>query len=465
MNHALRAPLMWTIVFGLAVLIGNAAARAQCDVVPTFADGIKPTREIHVAPAPSGDDQSGNGSSDKPYATIAHAASFATPGTSIRLRPGTYRGGAYLHRLQGTAAAPIWIGGDPPRPGEAAWKRPVIEGGSQGLHLSRCAYVVVQNLEIRNVSANGINSDDGAEYDNPTSAHHQVFRSLFIHDVGSNGNQDGLKLSGIYDFVVLDCEIARCGGGMSGSGIDMVGCHRGVIANSFMHDLSANAVQAKGGTSDIEISRCRMVDAGERAINIGGSTGFEFFRPPLSKDEVNAEARNVRAVSNLIIGSNAAVAFVGAVECIASNNTIINPRRWVMRILQETRSTPPYEFAPSSNNTFMNNIVYYERAVIATHVNIGGDTSPATFTFANNLWFAHDNPSRSGPSLPVPEQDGIIGKDPAFLSVEKGIYSIGPKSPAVGAGRGSGVVGRATGDFAGNCYADPPSIGAFEGRR
>ena len=83
---------------------------------------------------------------------------------------------------------------------------------------------------MRNTSGNGINADDGGETANAEASRFLVFRRLRIHDVGEGGNQDGLKLSGINDYAVLDCKFARCGGGGSGSGIDQVGCHRGIVA-------------------------------------------------------------------------------------------------------------------------------------------------------------------------------------------------------------------------------------------
>lgn len=115
------------------------------------------------------------------------------------------------------------------------------------------SYVIVHDLEIRGASANGINCDDGGAMDDDTATHHVIFRNLFIHDIGSGGNEDCLKLSGVNDYYVLGSEMTACGGGGSGSAIDHVGCHHGIIAQNHLHDLSANAVQCKGGSEDIEI--------------------------------------------------------------------------------------------------------------------------------------------------------------------------------------------------------------------
>ncbi|MBC7773657.1 MAG: right-handed parallel beta-helix repeat-containing protein [Pyrinomonadaceae bacterium] len=458
-----QAPIAAVVLLCLTLLNAGpgAAASAQpvCEALPTFDAGLFPTRELHVAPPPLGNDQSGDGSAARPFATIRHAVGNAEPGTAVRVHPGSYAGGTFISEVRGLADAPIWIGGMGSKPGQPPAARPVIEGGSDGLHLVQCSYIVIHDLEVRGASGNGINSDDGGEYANPLAAHHQVFRGLFIHDIGSSGNQDGLKLSGLRDFAVLDCEIMRCGGSMSGSGIDMVGCHGGVIARTFMHDLSANAVQAKGGSTDVLITRCRMENAGERALNIGGSTGFKFFRPPLSETAPNAEARNIRAVANIIVGSNAAFAFVGATDCLVAHNTVIEPRRWIFRILQETTSSPPYVFDPCSNNSVSSNLVYFRRGALSTHLNIGANTSPATFVFRHNLWYAFDNPAASMPVLPSPEMGGIAGVDPMLRDAPGGNYAICGMSPAAGRGVSPAPV---PGDYLGVCYRDPPSIGSLE---
>ncbi len=348
-------------------------------------------------------------------------------------------------------SAPIWIGGVP---GEA---RPIIDGGGEGIHLTRAKYVVVHDLEVRNTADNGINADDGGDYADPLATHHVTFKELWIHDIGSDGNQDCLKLSGLNDYAVVLSEFNNCGGGISGSGVDHVGCHEGLIARNLFHDLSANAVQSKGGSENIEIRWNRFTDSGSRGLNLGGSTGFTYFRPPLSTTLPNAEARSLTVVGNIFEGSYAALAYVGCVGCVVANNTIIDPENWILRILQETVTSPPYTFEACRDGVFVNNLVVFERGSLSTYVNIGANTAPETFTFASNLWYAWDNPAQSQPTLPVAETNGIYGQDP---QLDAG-YRIGAASPAAGSGE---TTSWTWGDFSGSCYESPPSRGAFEVR-
>lgn len=429
----------------------GGSAPLPCGEPVTFETGLTPALEIHVAT--SGSDGAGDGSAGAPYATIAHAASLATPGAAIVIHAGTYPGDTYLADLAGMEGAPIWLGG---AAGEA---RPVLQGGGNGLQLSGVRYLVVHDLEIAGGSANGINCDDGGDYANADATRFVVFRGLSIHDIGSGGNNDCLKLSGVNDFWVTGSDFARCGGGMSGSGIDHVGCHRGVIGRNRFVEMSGNGVQCKGGSTDITISANTFTNAGERAVNLGGSTGFEFFRPPLSTTGSNAEAARIHVLANVIDGGFAALAFVGCVDCLAANNTIVDPDNWPFRILQETTSTAEYEFLPASHGRVVNNVVYFRAADVSAHVNVGADTDPASFVFQTNLWFSHDDPGASMPSLPVSEQGGVVGVDPAFSDAASGDFHLAAGSPAIGAGSS---LPELSGDRDGACYAAPPSIGAFE---
>ncbi len=435
-----------------ALVLGGAGPGPPCGQdVPTFETGLTPAQITHVAT--TGSNSTGNGSAGAPYATIAFAASLASPGTAVRVHPGTYAGGGYVEGLTGTAAAPVWIGGVPGQP------RPVLQGGTNGLQLVRPRYVVLHDLEVRNATGNGINCDDGGQVANPEAARFLVCRGLHIHDIGGTGNQDGLKLSGINDFHVLDCQIERTGGAGSGSGVDMVGCHHGLIARCRFNDMSANAVQCKGGSEDVEVRWCRITNGGGRGVNIGGSTGFQFFRPPLSTTAPNAEARNIRVVCNVFAGADTPVAFVGCVDSLVANNTILTPNTWLLRILQETVTGGGYTFLACADNRFENNLVYFSRSELSTYVNIGANTAPATFEFAHNLWYAWDNPALSAPTLPAPQVNGIVGQDPLLLNPAAGQCPIHPRSPAAAAGHQPGA---APADFVGACYRDPPAIGAYE---
>lgn len=333
------------------------------------------------------------------------AVARAKRGTRILLAGNDYGAGFHFANLRGEEGQPIIIAAaDPKQP-------PVFRGGNAGMHFSNPAYVELHNLVFTNLAHNGLNIDDIGSETN-ASARGVVLRGLRVSDVGSDGNHDGIKLSGLWEFRVIDCVIERWGT-RGGSAIDMVGCHRGVIeGNTIRHNdpepPNCTGVQAKGGSSDIVIRRNRFDHAGGRAVNIGGSTGLKFFRPPLATGDEHAEARNLRVEGNTFNGSVVPVAFVGVDGAIARFNTIERPGRWVLRILQET--TAP-GFVACRKGEFSDNIIVFESTRWSEGgVNIGAGTAPETFKFARNWWYCADNPGRSRPRLPTAEISGTYGR-------------------------------------------------------
>ena len=360
---------------------------------------------------------------------LRKAVRAAKPGTKILLEPGEYSGGMQFDNVGGDDGSPITIAAaDPAHP-------PVIRGGSGGLHLTDAVHVVLESLVVAGATGNGINIDDGGSFDTP--ARRIVLRKLQVRDIGAKGNQDGIKLSGVTDFVVEDCTIERWGTG-GGSGIDMVGCHRGVIERcTFRHvdEEGSTGVQAKGGSSDLTVRSNRFERAGGRGVNAGGSTGLPFFRPPLEgaagAEGTRCEAKRIVVEGNVFVGGGAAVAFVGVDGATFRFNTVYRPKRWACRILQENRSPG---FVPSRNGEFTDNLVVFEAGAWGGAANVGPNTAPETFRFARNVWYAVDAPASSRPSLPAKEDGGVWGKDPLLADPDRGDFSVPAASPAHGAG-------------------------------
>lgn len=377
----------------------------------------------------------------QPYASPALAAREARPGDTILVHDGTYRGTFWIENLQGTADQYIVIRGTS-RDGVR------LDGGSESMHLSDCAYVRIEELTVAGQTANGMNIDDAGSIETPT--HHIEVRHVTFTDMAASGNNDMLKLSGLEDFLIDSCVFRN--GSAGGSGVDMVGCHRGIIRNCTFERQGSNGIQAKGGTQFLRIERNRFVDAGQRALNLGGSTGLQFFRPL----DAPFEAADIAVYANIFVRSVTPIAYVGSVRVDVANNTIIDPERWVMRILQETVDAT--RFLPCGQNVFRNNIVMMKNT-LSTHVNIGSNTAPETFTMSNNLWYMADNPGRSKPNAPpLTETTALYGVDPLFVSASD--LRLQPNSPGIGAGV---VIDGLTSDHTGRTYAMPPSIGAHEG--
>ncbi len=173
-------------------------------------------------------------------ATLQHL----TSGTTVLLNPGVYQGGLHLASVTGTEDAPVVIqGADPNAP-------PVFRGnGEQAFHFADCSHIVLRNIRVEGFPGNGINIDDGGSYETP--AHHITLEDVTIMEIGPNGNYDALKMSGVDHFRVRNCRFE----GWGGSGIDMVGCHHGVVEDCVFVGREgfsqSNAIQLKGGTEDV----------------------------------------------------------------------------------------------------------------------------------------------------------------------------------------------------------------------
>ncbi|MBM3977076.1 MAG: right-handed parallel beta-helix repeat-containing protein [Planctomycetes bacterium] len=345
----------------------------------------------------------------KNSAELRAALAGAGPGARIQIESGDYTGGLTRAALRGSADQPIVLrGADPARP-------PRIRGGIVGLHLSGAEHVVLEDLHFEGQGGNGLNLDDGGSSETPARA--LVLRRITVREVGPRGNCDGIKLSGVNGFRIEDCTLERWGSG--GSGIDLVGCRDGRIEGCTLRNppqhASASGVQIKGGSRDVQVLRCRFENAGERALNLGGSTGPSYFRPPLEDwPEERYEAAELRVEGCTIVGSSAPLACVGADGVVMRFNTLYRPERWALRILQETREPG---FVACRNGLFAENLVVFERAHWhAGGINVGTGTEPASFRFERNAWTCADAPERTAELVrtPSPETAGRHGIAPGF---------------------------------------------------
>jgi hypothetical protein len=402
----------------------------ECALPRAFDEGYVYERTLYVSASAS---TGGLGTPASPM-QLWEAAMAATPGTRITMAAGTYTGSQLLTALTGELGRPVAIVGD----GEV-----IFDVGGTGVLLTSPAHVVLENLVIQNGTGFGLQIDDSGG-----TAHHIVMRDLVIRNIGSGGNNDCLKLSGVDDFMVLGGELTAC----SGEAIDMIGCHRGVISGLSIHSTAQSGIGAKGGSAEVLIHGNVFTDVMNRPLNMGGTTGPEFFRPL----DATAEARAIYAVANVFVRPDpSVVVYAGCVACVFANNTIIDPNRWLVRILQE--STQP-SIERAREGVFANNLVVFDVDAITAFVNVGADTMPETFVYDHNLWLARDRDDAwTGPTIEG-ETDSLLQANPMLVDLEGGDYHLTAESPAIGAGRTLEMP--AYPDADGRCYLEP-TIGAF----
>ncbi len=325
----------------------------------------------------------------KDPSTLRATLADLKPHTTLQIAPGDYPGGHHITGIEHLTLEAL-DKNNPPR----------FIGGNTAFQFSRCPHLTLSHLHITGQSANGLNLDDGGQLDSPIPG--ITLDHLEVSDIGPTGNHDAIKCSGLKQLTIRDCSIT----GWGGQGIDFVGCHDSLItACRFTGKpgfTASAAIQLKGGTSGIIVEKCRFLNAGERPLNIGGSTGLAYFRPPGAKHE----AASIVVRDNHIEGSLCAAAFVGVDGAEFSSNTILYPTKWIFRILQETREPG---FTPCRNVLIKNNRITFRRAQVQTDINLSDGTAPETFRFESNHWLAEDRPDRSQPILPTQEIAGTYG--------------------------------------------------------
>lgn len=343
------------------------------------------------------------------------------PGSVIWLAPGKYEGGLFVANVHGEEGRPIVIRSSSNR------NRAVFGNTGTGIQLSNVSHLRLMEIRVENCSNNGINIDDGGNPNRPSKD--IVLQDIAVSDI-AKGNHDGVKLSGVDNFRLTRVSVRRWGG----SAIDMVGCHDGLIEQGTFESGGDNGIQAKGGSSNISIRDCGFLEPGQRGVNLGGSTGFDYFRPPLTKMPANArfEAKDISVQGCFFRGGTAAAAFVGVDGAKFAYNTILNPGKWAFRILQETRDP---SFVPSRRGTVARNLILFSsRNWSEGGVNIGPGTDAQSFRFEQNFWFCEDKPDESRPKLPTGETEGTYGVDPQVEQGPSGLVRVARNSPAGGVG-------------------------------
>lgn len=377
------------------------------------------------------------------FLNLEAAASSISAGDTVLFQSQIFDDGTqFLNDANGTVSQPIVL---------MAMDQhgAIFQGGTEAIHLVNCSNIEINGFIFEGQSGNGVNIDDGGDYNTPSE--NVTIRNNIFRDMNASGNNDLLKMSGVDNFLIENCQFIN--GGAGGSGVDFVGCHYGMVQDNYFDNSGTSGIQNKGGTQFIRIQRNLFKNISQRALNLGGSTGLQFFRPPLPDPIVDAfEAADLEVFSNIFIGCWAPIAYVGAVRVNVSNNTFYQPDNWVMRILQETTENG---FLPCGDNLFNNNIIYLTDDL--TEVNIGPNTDPSSFIISNNLWFNASSNSWS-PNLPVSDPNQIIA-DPLFMDGAGEDFNLMSTSPAKGAGLYQSAVET---DYNLLSYSNPPSIGAFE---
>ncbi len=346
-------------------------------------------------------------------AELRSALKTVAAGSTIEIMPGIYDGGIGLANIHGRIDSPIVVtGADAKNP-------PVFEGLNEGLKVTSSSYIKFKDIIFRGFLNNGINIDDGGNFERPS--HHIRLENIRIENIGPKSNSDALKMSGVRHFIIRKLQIE----GWGGSAIDLVGCHYGVIEQTRFVQRegfrTGNTIQIKGGSRHILVQSNLFVSSGSRVVQIGGSTALQYFRPGVQ----NYEAKDVMVAGNTFIGGEAQILWITAQDTVVHHNLFYQPQKWLGRIAQETSDK---RFRPCQRGIFEKNLIVLNTKVRRLF-SVGVDTRPETFFLRGNVWNLHEYEVAS--SLPSMESAGVYGIDPELRRLKTGQLMTVSTHPAV----------------------------------
>jgi len=204
---------------------------------------------VYVSPA--GDDSNPGDSPDAPLGTLAQALCHLRPGQTLYVLPGTYRE-AVIMGVFGDASAPITIRGVP-----EGDRWPVLDGESvrtMGIALVESANIVVENLEFRNYTDEGLYVLLGSDL--------AIRNNRFIAngrasiDPDSGGESFGVNVLGAQRTLIEANESADNGPneerwkqGVLGTGINTYELKDSIVRDNYVHDTLGGGILIENGTN------------------------------------------------------------------------------------------------------------------------------------------------------------------------------------------------------------------------
>lgn len=245
MKH--RLPLL--LVTGLLIVCSMGFILTGCE---TFTGGDAFTGEdaltggdaeeaktLHVSP--NGDDQKGDGTEAKPFATVEGAIKEGikdgiSPGSSIILHEGVYDPIELTAEASGTRDNPVTITA---AEGESGYETVIVKGTGKsiGIHLINVSHVRLQGFEVSG-------GDHGILYESTKEQGEKPLEDVSIKDckvhdvVGTHGiaAYGANDLAPVKDFKILDCQVYDCSCGDSESVVLNGNLDGFEIAGNEIHD-------------------------------------------------------------------------------------------------------------------------------------------------------------------------------------------------------------------------------------
>jgi hypothetical protein len=158
------------------------------------------------------------------------------------------------------------------------------------------------------------------------------------------------------------------------------------------------------------VQNSHFLNAGARAVQIGGLTGLRYFRPSVQ----SYEAKDVTVAGKTFVGGEAQIAWITAQDSHVHHNLFCLPQKWLGRILQESEDS---RFLSCRRGLFEKNLAILDERVWRI-LSIGSGTMPESFMFRANVW--NRSAKAVNEALPVTEISGVYGVIPELRVMPSG---------------------------------------------
>lgn len=182
------------------------------------------------------------------------------PGDELILLPGVHRP-LDLTGIRGTAEAPITVRSADPRNASE------IKASGYGINATETAHLVIRNVRILPARLHAL-TITGASADEPAEGF--SIEKVTIVGAGLKGDRHSINLEHVQRVRIEDCRITE----WSGSAIELRSCRKVTVRNCTIETGSPHAVsgiRARGGSADIVLEGCRIIDPGVQGICLGGN--------------------------------------------------------------------------------------------------------------------------------------------------------------------------------------------------
>ncbi|KPK84769.1 MAG: hypothetical protein AMJ81_04860, partial [Phycisphaerae bacterium SM23_33] len=304
---------------------------------------------------------------------LRNALYAASPGDRIYVAPGDYDSRLYVDGVHGTADSLLEVVALDPN------NRPVFESGTYACFtLINSSYILVDGIVGQGA---GTITGDGNNIEFAQS-HHMILKNSHSGEITVAGNSDGVKFASSNNILMYNCTVDEWGDG--GSAVDIMNNHNSLyMRNTIAYPTlpigaGANGFQSKGNYAyEAGFYKNRFEDGSSRAQKFGGSGGSSGW-----------EAYDLVAMGNTFHLGEAAVSYESSTNCTFAYNTLVDPEKWVMRILD---AGGPYEaaFSHFDRNLVKYGAFYQPGGGIQ---NISSGTRPETFTYDENYWYDSTHP-------------------------------------------------------------------------